>query len=81
MIRVERAEAREGRVDDPEVVARPGELVPLDLAGDPRGAGQVARIVATGGLGEMFLGLCERIESFEPTLTLDGLRVASERLR
>ncbi len=39
------------------------------------------RIVATGGLGEMFLGLCERIESFEPTLTLDGLRVASERLK
>lgn len=39
-----------------------------------------SRVVATGGLGAMFLGLCERIESFEPTLTLDGLRIASERL-
>ncbi len=38
------------------------------------------RVVATGGLGEMFLGLCERIERFEPTLTLDGLRIASERV-
>ncbi len=38
------------------------------------------RIVATGGLGEMFLDLCERVERFEPTLTLDGLRIASDRL-
>ena len=35
------------------------------------------RVVATGGLGAMFLPLCERIESFEPTLTLDGLRIAA----
>ncbi len=38
------------------------------------------RVLATGGLGAMFLDLCERIDSFEPTLTLDGLRIASERL-
>lgn len=38
------------------------------------------RVLATGGLGGMFLGLCDRIERFEPTLTLDGLRIASERL-
>lgn len=39
-----------------------------------------ARIVATGGLGSLFLGLCETIEALEPTLTMDGLRVASERI-
>ena len=37
-------------------------------------------VVATGGLGGMFLDLCEKIESFRPTLTLDGLRIAAERL-
>lgn len=37
-------------------------------------------VVATGGLGGMFLGLCEKIERFEPTLTLDGLRIASARM-
>jgi type III pantothenate kinase len=39
-----------------------------------------ARILATGGLGSLFLGLCETIEALEPTLTMDGLRVASERI-
>ena len=38
------------------------------------------RVVATGGLGGMFLGLCERIERFEPNLTLDGLRIAADRV-
>lgn len=38
------------------------------------------RVIATGGLGGMFLDLCERIERFEPTLTLDGLRIAADRL-
>ena len=38
------------------------------------------RVVATGGLGAMFLGLCERVESFEPNLTLDGLRIASDQM-
>ena len=41
--------------------------------------GGEARIIATGGLGGMFLGICKRIESYEPTLTLDGLRRAYER--
>jgi len=39
-----------------------------------------AKVIATGGLGGLFLGLCETIESYEPTLTLDGLLVASQRL-
>lgn len=37
-------------------------------------------VIATGGLGAMFQGLCETIGAFEPNLTLDGLRVAHERL-
>ncbi|WP_265101639.1 type III pantothenate kinase [Fimbriimonas ginsengisoli] len=39
-----------------------------------------ARVIATGGLGSLFLGLCESLEEYEPTLTLDGLLVAHERL-
>jgi type III pantothenate kinase len=39
-----------------------------------------ATVIATGGLGGLFLGLCESIESYEPTLTLEGLLVASRRL-
>lgn len=39
-----------------------------------------ATVIATGGLGSHFLGLCESLQAFEPTLTLDGLRIASERL-
>ncbi len=42
--------------------------------------GGSARVVATGGLGSVFLGLCESIESYEETLTLDGLVLAHERL-
>jgi type III pantothenate kinase len=38
-----------------------------------------SKVVATGGLGGMFLDLCDRIESFQTTLTLDGLRIAAER--
>lgn len=38
------------------------------------------RVVSTGGLGSMFLGVCQTIEAFEPYLTLDGLRVAHSRL-
>ena len=37
------------------------------------------RTLATGGLGGMFAGLCERLERYEPTLTLDGLRIAVDR--
>ncbi len=35
-----------------------------------------AIVIATGGLGGLFTGLCDRIVSYEPTLTLDGLRRA-----
>lgn len=45
-----------------------------------RELGGDCRTLATGGLGGMFFDLCEGIERFEPTLTLDGLRIASERL-
>ncbi len=40
-----------------------------------------AKVIATGGLGGLFLGLCESIESYEPTLTLEGLLIAHERLK
>lgn len=39
-----------------------------------------ATIIATGGLGSLFLGICESITSYEPTLTLDGLVIANARL-
>lgn len=38
-------------------------------------------IIATGGLGQIFVDLCETIEAYDKTLTLDGLVVASERLK
>jgi type III pantothenate kinase len=37
-------------------------------------------IIATGGLGSIFLDLCESIVAYDKTLTLDGLVVAAERL-
>jgi type III pantothenate kinase len=43
--------------------------------------GEPCWVIATGGLGSMFHGLCDRIQAFEPNLTLDGLRVAISRLR
>lgn len=48
------------------------ERMEEELGGD-------CHVVATGGLGGMFAGLCRRIEGFEPLLTLDGLRVADAR--
>ncbi|MBI1755659.1 MAG: type III pantothenate kinase [Fimbriimonas ginsengisoli] len=39
-----------------------------------------ATVIGTGGLSGLFEGLCAMIERFEPTLTLDGLRIASERM-
>jgi type III pantothenate kinase len=38
------------------------------------------KVIATGGLGAMFLGLCQTLQSYEPNLTLDGLRIASSKL-
>lgn len=40
-----------------------------------------AKVIATGGLGGLFLGICECIEAYEPTLTLDGLLIADARRR
>jgi type III pantothenate kinase len=37
-------------------------------------------ILATGGLGSIFVDLCESIQSYDKTLTLDGLLVAAERI-
>jgi type III pantothenate kinase len=39
-----------------------------------------AIVLATGGLGKLFVGICEAIERYEPTLTLDGLVVADRRM-
>jgi type III pantothenate kinase len=38
-------------------------------------------IIATGGLGSIFVDLCEKIGSYDKTLTLDGLIVAAQRLK
>ncbi len=40
-----------------------------------------ATIIATGGLGALFVGVSKSIQSYEPTLTLDGLRICYERLK
>jgi type III pantothenate kinase len=37
-------------------------------------------ILSTGGLGGLFLGLCESIHRHEPELTIDGLVLAFERV-
>lgn len=39
-----------------------------------------AKVISTGGLGGLFTGLCETIETYEPELTLDGLAIAWERI-
>lgn len=41
--------------------------------------GEEARVVATGGLAEIFALRCPSIESVEPWLTLDGLQILWER--
>src|SRR5262249_35303747 len=46
MLRVEGAEAAESRVDDPKlVIAAPGKLVDVDVAGDMNTAWQIACVV------------------------------------
>ena len=37
--------------------------------------GVAPKVIATGGLGKVFLGLCESIESYDEMLTLDGIRL------
>jgi type III pantothenate kinase len=39
-----------------------------------------ATIVSTGGLGGLFVGLSTEISEYVPELTLDGLRIAAERI-
>ena len=41
--------------------------------------GGSARVVATGGLASVILESCRRVERYEPTLTLTGLRLIFER--
>lgn len=41
------------------------------------GGGQV---IATGGLAGSFIGLCQELDRLEPSLTLDGLRLAAPLL-
>lgn len=38
-------------------------------------------VIATGGLGPIFLELCETIQTYDKTLTLDGLVVAAGRIQ
>ncbi len=45
-----------------------------ETGGDPR-------VIATGGLAELFAGASERIETVDPLLTLKGLRLIYERNR
>lgn len=37
--------------------------------------GSKPKVIATGGLGGVFTGLCESIESYDEMLTLDGIRM------
>ena len=46
---------------------------------DELGGGSM--VVATGGLGGLFEGLCESISGYDPLLTLDGLRLAWDLMR
>lgn len=51
------------------------------LAGQiDRELGGESTVIATGGLGSMFVDLCASIHRYEANLTLDGLRIAFERL-
>lgn len=42
--------------------------------------GQKAKVIATGGLGAVFVDLCPDVELFDPYLTLEGLRIAWPKL-
>jgi type III pantothenate kinase len=45
-----------------------------------RELGGKPKVIATGGLGRLFVDLCSTIECYRPNLTLDGLRIAYGRL-
>ncbi|MBA4292897.1 pantothenate kinase [bacterium] len=42
--------------------------------------GESTTILATGGLGRIFVDLCEMIDEYDPVLTLEGLRLAADQL-
>jgi type III pantothenate kinase len=42
--------------------------------------GPATSVIATGGLGRVFVDLCEMIEEYDATLTLEGLRLAFEKM-
>ena len=44
-------------------------------------AGPIEHVIATGGLGRLFAGCCKRIKSYEPALTLEGMRIIAEMNR
>ncbi len=41
--------------------------------------GSKPKVIATGGLGGVFTGLCESIESYDEMLTLDGIRMFAKQ--
>lgn len=41
--------------------------------------GTTPKVIATGGLGGVFTGLCESIESYDEMLTLDGIRLFADQ--
>jgi type III pantothenate kinase len=57
------------------------DLVSQLLARIDAELGASARVVATGGAGELFTALCPRIAAYMPYLTLEGLRVVWELSR
>ena len=38
------------------------------------------KVIATGGLGSLLLGITNSVDVYEPTLTIDGLSIAASRL-
>jgi type III pantothenate kinase len=42
--------------------------------GEELGGGET--VIATGGLGRLFVDICTSIDAYDPDLTLDGLRIA-----
>lgn len=54
----------------------------IDTLAEKIGAelGGGVKIIATGGLGAMFVDLCDSISIYDANLTLDGLRIAHDRL-
>ncbi len=43
--------------------------------------GETTTIISTGGLSGLFTGVCETIQHHEPTLTLEGMAIAYDRVR